>query len=169
MAHLVTATFKDNKAAGDAVARLKEAGYTDEISLIAMDKNGDIKSHKIKESEIDGAMGAAAIGGVAGGLAGLLAGAGLITLPGVGTLLVAGPLAATWGLTGAAGGALTGGLVGALVDVGISENTAENYMDAIRRGEVLIAVKANHDSEPEIREIFDKHGAHKHETQHQTL
>ena len=63
----------------------------------------------------------AGIGGALGGAAGLLAGLGLLAIPGLGPVVAAGWLAAL--AVGAAAGAAAGGLVGALVSAGVPEST----------------------------------------------
>jgi len=84
-------------------------------------------------------------GGILGGLAGLLVGLGALTIPGIGPVLAAGPLAAALGTTlaGAGIGAAAGGLVGALVGIGVPEEEAEYYAEGVRRGGVLVSVHAS--------------------------
>jgi hypothetical protein len=64
---------------------------------------------KVPEDAITGAQ----VGAVAGGTLALLVGLNALALPGVGTLIAAGPLLAS--LAGLGAGAAVGGLVGALV------------------------------------------------------
>ncbi|WP_199737956.1 hypothetical protein [Falsigemmobacter faecalis] len=81
----------------------------------------------------------AGVGAAVGGGAGLLAGLGMLAIPGLGPVVAAGWLAAT--LAGAAGGALAGGAIGALADLGIPEEDAPVYGEALRRGGVLVSVR----------------------------
>lgn len=81
----------------------------------------------------------AGVGAAVGGGAGLLAGLGMLAIPGLGPVVAAGWLAAT--LAGAAGGALAGGAIGALADLGIPEEDAPLYGEALRRGGVLVSVR----------------------------
>ena len=167
MDHIVSGLFTDSKKAGKAVAELKEQGFTDDISVIAKDpQDADNSSHQIKQNVTDGAIGGAATGGVIGALAGIIAGAASVLVPGIGTLVVAGPLAATWGITGGALGALTGGLVGAMVDAGIPEEKARMYEDRIKAGDVLVSVSADHEDETAIQKILDKHSVQATDTLH---
>ncbi len=160
MKHTTFALFADSKKAGDAVSELKQMGYTQDISLVAQRENEDEPDvHQIKEETGDGIGVGAVVGGTMGVLAGIIAGLSAVVIPGVGPLIIGGPLAATWGLTGGALGALTGGLVGGLVDAGISEETAKMYQDRIGRGEVLVAVSSEHDKEPDVQAILNKYGA----------
>jgi uncharacterized protein (TIGR02271 family) len=62
-----------------------------------------------------------------------------ISVPGVGPVLATGPLASS--LAGTSGGPSGTGLVDVLTDYGVSAAEAEWYVDAVRRGGVLIAVE----------------------------
>lgn len=96
----------------------------------------------------------AAIGGV-GGL--LLSAAGLLTLPVIGPVLAAGPIAAA--LTGAGVGAAAGGLIGALTEAGIPEDEAKHYAEGVRRGDILVTVRTSGMLADRALEIVDKHHA----------
>ena len=97
----------------------------------------------------------AGIGAAVGGIGGLLAGLGLIAIPGIGPVVAAGWLAAT--AAGAAGGALVGaaagGLVGALTQAGVPENDAHVYAEGIRRGGTLVTAKVDEPLVPTARNI----------------
>jgi len=97
MKHTVFALFKDSKAAGEAVPELKNMDYTEDISLVAQRKDDNAAdTHQIKQDATDGTVAGVAIGGVTGVLAGIIAGLTSVALPGLGVLLVGGPLLATW-------------------------------------------------------------------------
>ncbi len=85
----------------------------------------------------------AGIGAAVGGAGGLLAGLGIMAIPGVGPVVAAGWLAAT--LTGAVGGAVVGGvaggLIGALTESGVSEEDAHVYAESVRRGGSLVTAR----------------------------
>ncbi len=87
----------------------------------------------------------AGIGAALGGTAGLLAGLGMIAIPGLGPVVAAGALAAT---AGAAAGAATGGVVGALVASGVPECEAQVYCEAVRRGGTMVSVRTSEADEP---------------------
>ena len=74
---------------------------------------------------------------------GLLAGLGLLAIPGLGPIVAAGWLAATavGAGIGAAGGAATGSLVGALKNSGHTEEDANVYSEGVRRGGTLVSAK----------------------------
>lgn len=85
-----------------------------------------------------------ATGAVVGGATGLLASvaaASLLTVPVIGPVLAGGWLAAT--LAGAGVGAIAGGLIGALVGAGVPEHEARWYEEGVRRGGILVTVRAD--------------------------
>jgi hypothetical protein len=69
----------------------------------------------------------------------LLAGLGLLAIPGLGPVVAAGWLAAT--AVGAAAGAATGGIVGALAEAGVSKEEAPLYAEGVRRGGTLVSAR----------------------------
>ena len=76
-----------------------------------------------------------------GGAAGLLAGLGLLAIPGIGPVVAAGWLAAT--AAGAAAGGATGGIIGALSRSPASAKTKPHvYAEGVRRGGTLVTVRA---------------------------
>ncbi len=158
MSQLIAALFTDSKHAGEAVADLKEAGFTKDISVISKEYDGfeiDSTTHQIKQQIKDGAVGGAVIGAAIGGLATVLAGITAVTIPAVG-IFIAGPLAST--LTGAAAGAVAGTLIGALVDKGIPDEQAKLYEDRITAGDTLVAVTASDDMVDDVLAVFMAHG-----------
>lgn len=83
----------------------------------------------------------ASIGTVLGGGAGLLAGLGMLTIPGIGPVAAAGWLAAT--AAGAAAGAAAGGLLGSLTGAGIGKEQAHFYAEGVRRGGTLVTARVD--------------------------
>src|SRR5262245_31210621 len=122
MTQTVVGLYDDVDAAHKVVRELRDAGImNDRISLVAQDASGeygryvggDTKMKKTKKSDAsgDGAAAGAGIGAVVGGIGGLLVGLGALTIPGIGPVLAAGPLAtAVSALVGAGAGALAGGV-----------------------------------------------------------
>lgn len=147
----VVGLFDDLGDAREAVSELKSRGFGDaEVSLAAnasaeeyhryFDDAGAYRSEALVE-ESTGAGKGAGIGAVLGGVAGLLAGLSIITIPGIGPIVGAGPIAST--LMGAVAGGLVGGLLGALTDMGVPEEHAGYYSEGVRRGGSLVIVKTN--------------------------
>ncbi|MFC4401769.1 low temperature-induced protein [Gracilibacillus xinjiangensis] len=97
----------------------------------------------------------AASGGLLGGLGGLVVGLGLLTIPGIGQIAAAGPLAAV--LTGAGVGAGGGGIVGALVGLGMPEEQAKQYEGFLKQGKIIVLVEADEEQEGRVYETFLSH------------
>ncbi len=170
MSQTVIGVFKTQNEAEHAINSLKDLGYEPQnMSIIMKDiKKAEEVGENTGVHVAEGAASGAATGGIIGGLIGLLAGIGAITIPGLGAVLIGGPIAAALGLTGAAAttasgavtGALAGGLVGALVGLGVPENEAKEYEEHIRAGGILLAV-ATHDSRvDEVRDIMADNSAY---------
>ncbi|MEK6701884.1 MAG: DUF3341 domain-containing protein [Planctomycetota bacterium] len=133
--------------ASDIVSRLKNSGFADnDISVLFPDKSSTRDfAHEKNTKAPEGATAGAGAGGVIGGALGLLAGVGLLAVPGVGPLIAAGPIMAA--LSGAAVGATVGGVTGALIGMGIPEIEAKRYEGKVRDGNILISVHAESSEE----------------------
>jgi hypothetical protein len=123
-----------------AVNALIEAGFvSQDVSVLMPDQQGTREFAVRKETKApEGATAGATTGGVIGGALGVLAGLGALAIPGLGPLLVAGPLVA--GLAGVGAGGAVGGLIGALVGMGIPEYEARRYEGRVKDGGVLLSV-----------------------------
>lgn len=155
---VVTGLFKDSKQAGEVVSALKNKGYTDRISTIMKGMDGEVKNTDVKGKPVEATIAGATSGGALGVLTGLIAGAVTAVIPG-GIILVAGPLAVTWGLTGAAIGALGGGLMGALTDIGFSKEKAAIISESIMKGDVIVTVQGEEANAADIESILQTYGA----------
>ncbi|MCJ2021444.1 hypothetical protein MKK84_29185 [Methylobacterium sp. E-065] len=147
-ARALTALFDDYEAAARAVDQLEAAGIAHgDISIISNRTDPEAaalspidKAHEPDEA-VDSAGTGATVGTVLGGGAGLLAGLGLLAIPGLGPVVAAGWLVAT--VTAAGVGAAAGGLIGGLTGAGLSEGEAETYAEGVRRGGTLVTVRAD--------------------------
>src|ERR1700674_4272080 len=104
-----------------AVSALKIGGFRDtDISVLLQENHGtkDLGTEKATKAP-EGAATGAGSGAVIGGALGWLAATGAISVPGLGALLVAGPIVAA--LAGIGVGGTLGGLAGALVGLEIPE------------------------------------------------
>jgi hypothetical protein len=155
----IVGVFDSDMEARSAIDGLKQQGYSaDEISVIGKNKD-DMK--EIKEATgtkaPEGAATGAATGGVAGGVTGLLAGLGLLAIPGIGPILAAGPIAAA--LTGAAVGAGAGGIVGGLIGMGIPEDEAKRYNEYVDQGKILVMVDSDAERDHGVYDNFRTHNS----------
>jgi len=140
MATSVYGICKSESQARATIDRLKASGFAEnDISVLFPDKS-TTRDFAVKAGSKVGE--GTAVGGVTGGAAGmtvgLLAGLGLLAIPGVGPLLAAGPIMAA--LAGGAAGSMAGGLVGGLVGLGIPEFEAKRYEGKIKQGGILLSV-----------------------------
>ena len=122
------------------VDQLHNAGFsTNDISVLFPDKSGTKDfAHEHSTKAPEGAIGGASMGGVVGGTLGLLAGIGVLAIPGLGPFIAAGPIMAA--LSGVAAGATVGGIAGALVGMGIPEIEAKRFEGKVKGGNLLVSV-----------------------------
>jgi hypothetical protein len=142
------------------VGQLRAAGFVDnDMSVLFPDKSGTRDfAHEHSTKAPEGAIGGVGAGGAVGGTVGLLAGLGLLAIPGLGPFIAAGPLLAA--LSGAAAGAAVGGITGALVGMGIPEVEAKQYENKVKDGNILISVHAeNGERRDRAKEILTHQGA----------
>jgi uncharacterized protein (TIGR02271 family) len=162
----ITAFFENYEDASDAVRRLEASGVPHrDISLVANNEGERYSTHANRtfdgtnhhdDHDADGAGTGATVGTLAGGGAGLLAGLGMLAIPGLGPVVAAGWLVST--LVGAGAGAALGGLAGSLVDAGVDENDAHAYAEGVRRGGALVTVRASESEVSRIVDILDDEG-----------
>ena len=133
----VSRSYDSYVQARAAVDAIEKAGIPSaDVSLIAPEH---VVAGSANGKAIADTATAAGIGGLVGGSAGLLAGLGLLAIPGLGPVIAAGWLAAA--AVGAAAGATTGGLVGALIDAGVDDAQAAALSESVRRGSTLVTVR----------------------------
>jgi len=154
----VTAMYSTFAQAQEVVDDLLSMGFQREsISVVANNVSGQYASLLTAEAQVEAAeedvtMGeGAAFGAVVGGLIGL----GALAIPGIGPVIAAGPLAAA--LVGAGVGAVTGGLIAGLVEMGIPEDEAGYYAEAVRRGGTLVVVNTTDDWVDRVVEVMEDH------------
>ncbi|BAZ03428.1 hypothetical protein [Calothrix sp. NIES-3974] len=135
-----------------ALTELQQANFPmDKVSVIAKDaKNKDdiagveVKEH-IGNKADEGAVAGAVAGGTVGGVTGLLVGLGLLAIPGIGPIMLAGAeaTAIASALAGGAIGTAAGSLTGALIGLGIPDDKAKVYSDLVDNGYYLIIVNGD--------------------------
>lgn len=157
MSKHIIGVFNTEEEAIRVINQLKAEGYrSDELSVVGRDR-GDldhIEEATATKAE-EGLATGAATGGVLGGVTGLLVSIGALAIPGLGPILVAGPIVAT--LTGAAVGASAGGLVGGLIGLGIPEKDAMLYDEYVQNGKVLVLVDGDTERANLAYRIFRDH------------
>jgi len=133
--------YSTRVAVENAADSLVRSGFlTSDISVLLPESLGgpkDMGTEKATKAPEGTAAGVAA-GGVIGGTLGLLAGIGLLAIPGLGPFIAAGPIMA--GLAGLGVGGAVGGVTGALIGVGIPEFEAKRYEGRLKSGGILLSV-----------------------------
>jgi len=167
-----TGTFSTHREAESALGELRNSGFNmDQISIIGnnANNNSDMAGAQTGENLNDldnkadeGARKGAVSGGAAGGLTGLLVGLGLVAIPGVGPVMLAGAAATALAttLTGSAIGAAAGGLVGGLVGLGIPKDRAKIYSDRVEQGDYLVMVDGTDEEIRQVETIFQRYDVH---------
>ena len=155
--------YSTRVAVESATDSLVQAGFpTSDISVLLPESQGgtgvkNIGTEKATKAP-EGAAAGVTAGGAIGGTLGLLAGVGLLAIPGLGPFIAAGPIMA--GLAGLGVGGAVGGVTGALIGMGIPEFEAKRYDAKIREGNVLISVHTEDSEQRDIaREIFKRNDA----------
>jgi hypothetical protein len=147
MMKIVVGLLDSQAEAQKAVEELTNSGFRrEDIGMLVVAPGAD----KIVNN--------AAKGVFLGSLAGLLIGAATMMIPGIGWVMVAGPVSTV--LLGTALGAAAGGVIGALRSKGVPEKDAQFFAEGVRRGGVLLTVSARTDEAAKrAEEILKRHGA----------
>lgn len=147
--------FDSHASALAALRDLEAAGFTsNEVSILG--QQGPVTTTTTTATTESGAAVGASVGGVVGGGAGLLAGLGVLAIPGIGPLVAAGWLAAT--LAGLGTGAVAGGLLGSLTGSGVEEREAHVYAEGVRRGGTIVTVRADESRMGRAADVLSAHG-----------
>jgi hypothetical protein len=178
MSRTITRLFDTHIQAIEAVDQLERSGVDhDRISIVSNNTDNWHDGHKHDgghavgskagplgdangdgENDVaDGAGKGATTGGLIGGAGGLLAGLGMLAIPGLGPVVAAGWLASTavGAVVGAVAGGATGGLLGALKEAGHTEEEANVYAEGVRRGGTLVSVKAEDGDGDRIQKLLN--------------
>jgi len=155
----VVGLFDTYVHAETAARDLENAGIShNDISLVASNTSGQLgqpastaatTTHPSVASET-------ATGAVEGGIAGLLIGLVAFAIPGLG------PIAAAGWLTTVIAGVVVGagvGLVGALMGAGVPQEEAAYYVEGVRRGGTLLAVRTPDEQAQRVAKILSDDGA----------
>ncbi len=159
--------FTTRKDAESALQDLKDSNFAmDKVSVIARqpEENEDVAGVEVKENvdnkADEGAATGAVAGGALGGVTGLLVGLGMLAIPGIGPIMLAGAEATAIATTLAGGaiGAASGGLVGALAGWGIPEERANVYNELVSKGSYLVVVKGTEAEISQAQDILSRNG-----------
>lgn len=155
----VVGVFENQRDAQQAIADLKQHGYTD-------DQIGVVSKHTDQSQGIDSGTKAeegAAAGAAAGAGIGALWGLGILSnvLPGIGPAIFGGTLGVL--LSSAAAGAAAAGIGGALAGLGVSDDDAKYYEGEFKSGRTIVTVHGSPNSN-EAATILNRYGAYNRST-----
>ena len=154
----VVAIYDTHSAAEEAIAEIQGSGF-DMTKLSVVGKDYHTEEHIVgyynagDRMKYWGKMGA-----FWGGLWGLLVGAAFFWLPGIGPLVVAGPVAA-WIVGALEGAVVVGGLsvLGAgLYSLGIPKDSILQYETAVKADKFLIVVHGSAEETAKAKDILSK-------------
>jgi hypothetical protein len=152
--------FSTRVAVENATDSLVTSGFpTSDISVLLPESLGgpkDIGTEKATKAP-EGTAAGVTTGGVIGGTLGVLAGIGLLAIPGLGPFIAAGPIMA--GLAGLGVGGAVGGVTGALIGFGIPEFEAKRYESRLQKGGILLSVHCDTSEEiKRAKEVMERTG-----------
>lgn len=153
--------FSDREAAGQALDRLVFSGFP-LAQVFLLDRGLERPSAlEIPDAPFGAVTGTPTglkkgmvLGNLIGGTSGLLLGAGLIALPGVGTMMLSSAIAfilLSGGICTAAGG-LTGGLIG----LGLTSDQAKAHSQEVAQGRVLLVVEGDSQDIEQARRLLER-------------
>jgi uncharacterized membrane protein len=158
---MVIALFDDLAQAERAIRTLEEDGFDRrDISVVTKHEGEHAAVEQTPaagRSDESLAEEEAITGATIGGISGLIAGLAAFAVPGVGPLLMIGPLATALG--GVALGAAAGGIVGALVDAGVPQERARSYEERILQGDVVLSLHTNREGAKRAETALARMGA----------
>lgn len=153
----IVAIFESHNQAEDAVRELQKSGFDmKKLSIVGKDYHTD--EHVVGYYNTgDRMMYWGKLGAFWGGLWGMLFGSAFFLVPGVGPLLVAGPLV-TWMIGVLEGAAVMGGLSAlgaALASIGIPKNSILQYEAKVKAGKFLLILHATPEEVERAKDRLD--------------
>lgn len=162
----VVAIYNTHADAEAAIHALKGAGFhIEKLSIVGRDYHTE--EHVVGYYNTGERMKYwGKLGAFWGSLWGLLLGAGFFAIPGIGPVLVAGPLLG-WVLGALEGAVVTGGLTAigaALLSIGMPKDSVLQYETAIKSNQFLLVDHGTADETAQARRVLQTTGPHSIET-----
>jgi len=156
----VVAVYDSHSAAEQAVRELQRSGFEmKKLSIVGKDFTTD--EHVVGFYNAGDRMKFwGKLGAFWGGIVGLFFGSALFVIPGLGPLMVAGPLVG-WIVAGLENAVLVGGLsvFGAgLYSIGIPKNSVMKYETAVKSGKLLLVAHGTPDEVSRAKQLLDQAG-----------
>ncbi len=147
MSKAVICILKTQLQAETVVTRLRAAGLqTADISLVFLERSGVLGLARDRDSQLTGGRAGTAVpSGPVGGVLGMLSGIGIVTIPGAGLHITAGPMIAA--LSGGSPGAVVSGVAEGLIWMGVPMTRARLFEEQVKQGHILLAIRTWHADE----------------------
>lgn len=151
--------YDNHDLAVEAVQMLKDDGYpVSQLSIMGLMETEEVdnKMHVSPKSPLK-TTGVGA-GTILGTTLGVLTGIGMFAIPGVGFLYGAGALVGA--IAGFDIGLIGGGIASALATVGVKDEMAKKYHDALAAGKYLVIAHGNQADVDKAKGLLHEHGTH---------
>ncbi|OKH43730.1 hypothetical protein NIES2101_29750 [Calothrix sp. HK-06] len=157
MEHVLIGFFDTHTQLDKAVAQLRKAGFQlNKFSIVGKEQHSpDFVSWK--QTTRSGASHLGKVGAVFGGLFGLFAGAAVLSIPGLGAIVMAGPIVGL--IAGEVGGLATGGIAGAMVGkLKFAHHEAVICQKAIEAGKYALLFLGTPQQQEQARNVLQSAG-----------
>ena len=151
--------YDNHEQAVDAVQKLKDANYpVGQLSIIgkAETEAVDEEMHITTKNPIKPA--GLGVGTAAGTALGILTGVGIFAIPGLGWLYGAGALVGA--IAGFDFGLIGGGIATVLATVGVKDENAKKYHDALEQGKFIVVAAGSEDDANKAKDLLHAHGSY---------
>ncbi len=148
--------YDTHQHAVEAIEKLGETGFdVKKISILGQAEIVDDHLHTVAKMGVKET--GASVGAVLGTALGVLTGASIIAIPGLGFLFGAGALIGAF--AGLDAGIIGGGLVAILIEKGMKKEVAVLYHEHIKEGKFLVFVEGDVSEIERAQSFFKGHGA----------
>jgi len=157
--------YDNHDLAVEAVQKLKDSNYpVSQLSIMGLTETEvvDNKMHITSKNPLK-VVGLGA-GTAIGTTLGILTGVGIFAIPGVGFLYGAGALVGA--IAGFDFGLIGGGIASALSTVGVKDEFAKKYHDALVDGKFLVIAHGTPEHVEQAKILLDEHGTHEEIASH---
>jgi len=153
---VAVATYKSHEEAAAALSTLQQSGFDmKQISIVGHNHHNDKELVGCYDTG-DRMSYWGQVGAVWGGIWGMLIGSAFFLIPGIGPLLVAGPLVSC--IVGALEGAVVVGVASALgaglYSMGIPQDSIAKYEAALKAGKYIVIAQSSFQEAARIRDII---------------
>ncbi len=142
-----------------AVQKLHDKGFpATDVTIMGLTETEDVDDKMRVSPHSPLKVAGLEAGTVLGATVGVLTGVGVFAIPGLGFLYGAGALVGA--IAGFDFGLIGGGIASALATVGVKNDNAKKYHDALAAGKFLVVIHGNQKHVDEARNILDSNGTH---------